>query len=131
MNPRYLSWLPLALALSCGGTGTPAALDTGGGDRTGLDGMVRRGPIQPVCRMGVSCDAPFSAAFEVRQTQQVVARFRSDSAGHFLVYLAPGRYTVVPDTSAHLLGAIWQTRDVTVGPNGLTHVELAFDTGIR
>jgi hypothetical protein len=98
---------------------------------TGLEGVVRRGPIMPVCREGEPCDAPFSAAFEIRDGQQVVARFRSDSTGHFLATVIPGDYTVVPDSSAPLLGASYQTRAVTVGPHGLTHVDLAFDTGIR
>ena len=131
MSLRSLAWAPiLTLALGCGTGNNPAALNSAR-DRTGLEGFVRRGPITPVCRLDQPCDAPFSAAFEARQEQQVVARFRSDSVGHFLVYLAPGRYTVAPDSAAPLLGALWQTRDVIVGSDGLTHVALEFDTGIR
>lgn len=74
--------------------------------------------------------APFSASFDVRQGERVVARFQSDAAGRFLVPLAPGTYTVVPDASAPLL-ARSQVHEVTVGPSGLTHVEWDFDTGIR
>jgi hypothetical protein len=97
---------------------------------TGLEGTVRRGPIQPVCRVGVPCDAPFSAAFEVLQGQRLVARFRSDSAGAYRVRLEPGAYTVVADSGA----PIWpqgQARQVTVGPTGLTHFDITLDTGIR
>jgi hypothetical protein len=38
---------------------------------------------------------------------------------------------VVPDSSAPLLGAVDQVQPVMVAPDGLTHVELSFDTGIR
>jgi hypothetical protein len=48
-----------------------------------------------------------------------------------VVHLAPGDYTIVPDSSAPLLGVLWQTQAVVVGSAGLTHVELDFDTGIR
>jgi hypothetical protein len=66
----------------------------------------------------------------VWQSEQVMARFQSDAAGHFLVLLPPGTYAVVPDASAPAL-ARSQVHTVTVGPNGLTHVDLTFDTGIR
>jgi len=97
---------------------------------TGLEGTVVRGPIQPVCRVGQPCDAPFSAGFQVWQQQRHVAVFRSDSAGHYQVQLNPGAYTVVADSGA----PIWprgQSRMVTVGPTGFTHVDLTFDTGTR
>ncbi|MGH7531718.1 MAG: hypothetical protein ACREL4_00385 [Gemmatimonadales bacterium] len=97
---------------------------------TGLEGSVLRGPIQPVCRVGEPCDAPFSTTLQARQGQQLVARFRSDSAGHYQVLLAPGAYTITADSGA----PIWpsqQPHDVTVGPVGLTQADLTFDTGIR
>ena len=97
---------------------------------TGLQGTVRRGPIQPVCQVDVPCDAPFSADFQVRQEQVLVARFRSDSAGAYRVRLYPGTYTVAADSGA----PIWpqgQSRQVTVGPVGMTHLDIALDTGIR
>ena len=131
MRPRYLPWL-LPLVLGCTSAENPAAADTTGlSSSTGLEGVVRRGPIQPVCWPDESCDAPFSAHFDVRSGDRVIAHFRSDSAGHFLVRLAPGDYTIVPDSLAPLLGAIWQAHAVVVGSAGLTHVELDFDTGIR
>ncbi len=97
---------------------------------TGLTGTVRRGPITPVCQVGVPCDAPFAAGFQVWQGSRFVAGFQSDSAGHYLVLLAPGAYTVVPDSTAPIFPK-GQTRQVTVGPVGLTHLDLEFDTGIR
>lgn len=131
MTSRFLPWL-LPLAVGCTNAENPAASDTTGlSPSTGLEGVVRRGPIQPVCRPDEPCDAPFSARFDVWSGERLIAHFRSDSAGHFVVRLAPGEYTVVPDSSAPLLGAMWQTHAVVVGSAGLTHVELDFDTGIR
>lgn len=128
---RYLPWL-LPLTFGCTSADDSANLDaTGSSLSTGLEGTVRRGPIQPVCRPDQPCDAPFSARFEVRSGERHIAYFRSDSAGDFEVRLAPGEYTVAPDSFAPLLGAIWQTKAVVVGSAGLTHVEFDFDTGIR
>jgi hypothetical protein len=97
---------------------------------TGLEGTVLRGPIQPVCRVGEACDAPFSGRFQVWQQQHLVAQFRSDSAGHYQVALMAGAYVVVADSGAPIWPAR-QAHDVVVGTVGLTHLDLDFDTGIR
>jgi hypothetical protein len=127
-NRHPLSLLLVALALAC--TSQPSGSLLAQNQRTGLEGMVRRGPIQPVCRVGEPCDAPFSAAFQVWQQQHLVTKFQSDSIGHYRVLLAPGAYTIVADSGA----PIWpprQAHDVTVGSVGLTSLDLDFDTGIR
>jgi hypothetical protein len=99
---------------------------------TGLTGIVMRGPVTPVCRVDVPCDAPFSATFMVEQDGRRVAQFQSDAAGQFTVYLKPGTYMVVPAADAPIIGASLQRKSVTVGDNGmLTVVRLTFDTGIR
>jgi len=103
---------------------------TGPALSSGLEGTVRRGPITPVCQVDVPCDAPFSAYFEVLQGSRLVTRFQSDSAGNYRVFLAPGTYTIFPDSGAPIFPQ-GQTRDVAVGPVGLTHLNLEFDTGIR
>lgn len=118
----------LALTLGCGtvGCGAPTAPSD-----TGLVGTVVRGPVQPVCRVDLPCDAPFSASFAVQQGDRVAGTFRSDSQGHFEVLLAPGMYVVFPDPDAPIISPRAQTKEVVVGPNGLTSVLLHFDTGIR
>ncbi len=124
-------WATLLLAVGAcsGGSSIPVNPGAGGRYATGLEGTVRRGPIQPVCREGEACeDAPFQAGFTLRQDGHVVAPFASDSTGHFLVYAAPGAYLVVPDEP---IGIGPQTPEVTVLAEGLTHVDLGFDTGIR
>ena len=100
------------------------------GDSTGLVGTVTRGPITPVCRVGVPCDAPFAASFTVTRQTLVVAHFQSDSAGHYEVLLAPGAYTVTPDSGSPVFPK-GQAKVATVGPVGLTRLDLQFDTGIR
>jgi hypothetical protein len=122
----------LALLIATSGCAKGGALPlqegVGGVDRTGLEGTVSRGPTQPVCREGEPCDAPLQAGFTLQQDGQVVARFATDDAGHFLVYAAPGRYVMVPDERT---GIGPDALEVTVGAEGLTHVNLTFDTGIR
>jgi len=99
---------------------------------TGLTGVVVRGPVTPVCRVDVPCDAPFSATFNVERNGRRVTEFQSDTAGQFTVFLEPGTYTVVPNTDAPVISPSLQTKSVTVADNGtLTVVRLMFDTGIR
>ena len=99
---------------------------------TGLTGVVMRGPVTPVCRIDVPCEAPFSATFNVERNARRVTQFQSDSAGQFTVFVAPGTYTVVPSGDAPVISPASQIKAVTVEDNGmLTVVRLTFDTGIR
>jgi len=99
---------------------------------TGLTGIVTRGPVTPVCRIDIPCDAPFSASFIVQQNGRAVATFRSAQMGQFTVFLGPGGYTIVPNADAPIIVPTAQTRSVTVADTGtLTVVRLMFDTGIR
>lgn len=123
---RIAGIIALPLILATAGCGSPAAPAD-----TGLSGTVVRGPIQPVCTISLPCDAPFSAGFTVQRGTTRVAAFRSDAQGHFEVRLSPGSYVVVPDADAPVISPKSQTKEATVGPNGLTIVELHFDTGIR
>ena len=99
---------------------------------TGLTGVVIRGPVTPVCRIDVPCDAPFSATFSAERSGRRVTQFQSDAAGQFTVVLAPGVYTIVPAADAPIISPTTQGKSVTVVDNGmLTVVRLTFDTGIR
>jgi hypothetical protein len=118
----------LAISGCSGGGAIPVQPGTGSGEKTGLDGTVRIGPIQPVCHENEPCDAPLETGFSLQQEGRVVARFASDSAGHFLVYAAPGVYVIVPDQP---IGIGSQAPEVRVRAEGLTIVSLTFDTGIR
>jgi hypothetical protein len=118
--------LCLALVLLPAGCGSPTAPLA-----TGLTGTVWRGPVAPVCAFNQPCEAPFSAGFTVQRGTARVAGFRSDAQGHFEVRVSPGNYVVVPDADAAIISPKAQTKDVTVSDNGLTMVDLHFDTGIR
>lgn len=98
---------------------------------TGLAGVVRRGPVTPVCALNVPCDEPFSATFTVRQGDRTVTTFRSDTQGRFETRLPAGVYVVVPASDAPIIAPASQAKQVEVGPSGLTNVVLQFDTGIR
>ena len=112
------------LALGCGSTPVSP-------DGPGLEGLVARGPITPVCDPSVSCDAPFAADFEVLRNNVPVASFRSSAAGYYRVSLQPGNCVVRPAPTAPLLHPTTQTRAVEIQPAGWTRVDLLFDTGIR
>jgi hypothetical protein len=120
--------LVVALAATIASSACAAAAPS---PATGLTGTVVRGPITPVCRIDVPCEAPFSAGFTVEQNGRRVAAFRSDAAGQFTVWLDPGAYSVVPDADAPVIAPRSQSKRVTVGDTGLTTVRLTFDTGIR
>ena len=120
------------LLLIAGLVAVPACSSTAPSPATGLTGVVMRGPITPVCRVDIPCDAPFAASFTAEQNGRRVAQFQSDAAGQFTVYLTPGAYTVVPAPDAPIISASSQRKSVTVADTGtLTVVRLAFDTGIR
>lgn len=126
MRVAFSSLVALALtaAIACDEPLSPTAI-------TGLTGVVVRGPITPVCRIQVPCDAPFSADFSVEQNGRRVTQFRSNADGRFTVMLASGIYRVVPDPEAPIIVPQLQAKTVEVGPVGLTEVRLEFDTGIR
>ena len=119
--------LPL-VALFIGGCGSGTRPDR---VLVRVDGRVVRGPIQPVCQVDISCDAPFSAGFSVRQGGDTVAHFQSDTDGRFTVRLEPGVYLVVPDADAPIFSPRQQTKPLTIPDADSTTVELSFDTGIR
>lgn len=98
---------------------------------TGLTGTMMRGPVTPVCQVSVPCDEPLTADFDVLRNGRKVSSFRSDAEGRFIVRLEPGVYTIVPGPDTPIMNAAAQAKSVTVNAEGLTEVQLLFDTGIR
>ena len=98
-------------------------------DGLGLEGVIRRGPVTPVCRPDIPCEVPFAGRFLALRGSQVVTRFASDSNGRFRVNLAPGDYLIAPVAGAPVMPD--QRHPVTVPDSGVAVVELEFDTGIR
>lgn len=128
MITRTATALLIATTACSSGAALPVQPGTAGLEKTGLEGTAYRGPVQPVCREGEPCDAPLQAGFTLQQDGHIVVHFASDSTGHFLVYAAPGTYVVVPDEP---IGIGPQAPEVTIVAEGLTHLDLTFDTGIR
>ena len=94
---------------------------------SGLAGHVTKGPLTPVCRVGVPCSGPAANVTIVflRGGRQA-ARTSTDHAGKYRLALAPGRYTV---RFAIGMRSSPTTAHVPVGRFG--HVDFSIDTGIR
>lgn len=101
---------------------------TGGGSAT-LSGTVTEGPVQPVCRINVPCEAPVANHELVADDQQghQVASTKTDAQGDYTLHLSPGHYTLtlVPRIG---LGVGTASVDVVGGAN---HYNLSVDTGLR
>lgn len=101
--------------------------DTAGG----IEGLVLLGPTCPgPLRQGQVCERPYETSITVLDQQgREVTRFQTAADGTFRVPLAPGTYTLHPESPGLLPRASEQ--QVTVEPGKLTHVEIRYDTGIR
>jgi hypothetical protein len=99
---------------------------------SGLHGIVTKGPITPVCRVGTPCSAPAQVTLIFRRTTGVtrVYRTRTTTAGIYRITLPAGYYTV---TIAEPIGIDRTVRParihVRVGYND--KLDFRIDTGIR
>ncbi len=98
---------------------------------SGLHGTVSRGPITPVCRVGVPCSAPAVGAVLVfSRTGRADVRVRTGVGGRYSVHLDPGYYTVAISPVPQIGFGLRPTRvHVAAGVDG--HIDLSVDTGIR
>ena len=100
---------------------------------SGVQGVVLRGPVTPVCRAELPCSAPVAGALVVvrRPTATVAAaRGRTDTKGRFSFALAPASY-VVSVTMGRATALRTHQRRVQVQSGRFTAVKFVFDTGIR
>ena len=110
----------LAVAGSAASTTTPS----------GLRGVVLRGPITPVCTVGVPCDAPAVGVVLVfSRSGNVVARITTNRNGAYRLALRPGRYGVT--TARRTIGSGLTPRSVFVPRGRVARVDFKLDTGIR
>jgi hypothetical protein len=94
-----------------------------------LHGLVMRGPIQPVCRVGKPCSEPAAHVVLVFLGRSgVAARVRTDAHGRYAVRLAPGAYSVVASPRLRIGSGVRPGRFVLRGPRRL---DFDIDTGIR
>lgn len=118
---RGVAWLAMITACA-----SPTSADT-----VAVDGTILRGPLQPVCQVGQSCDGPLVADFVVARNGRAVLTFRTDAAGRFAITLAPGNYQVIPSADAPIIGAGTVSQPLVVVAPETRGVTLQFDTGIR
>ncbi|MGB2952257.1 MAG: hypothetical protein WBB74_02555 [Gaiellaceae bacterium] len=93
--------------------------------RSGLYGVVTRGPISPVCVAGKPCDGPaVGVKLTFVRSGVVVASVRTGEHGRYRIRLAPGRYSV---RGPHTI----EPGAVKVPSTRFRHVDFSYDTGIR
>ena len=114
------------LALCCAfAAGTASAVGS-----SGVGGVLYRGPITPVCRVGVPCDEPAPGVTIVFARAGHAFRAQTGARGRFSLVLKPGVYAVrVVPMSA--IGSRVSPRLVRVPVGGWARVRLTLDTGIR
>ena len=111
-----------ALALGCG--------SAGGGTTTGLRGLVKRGPITPVCRVNKPCFAPAPGVkLFFSRSGKVFATATTDKKGWYHVSLKPGRYSV--RTNKRAFESKPQPATATVPSDRVARRDFMLDTGIR
>ena len=118
-----VAYLLLVLLAACRSSSV-AALNSG------IQGQVLIGPMCPVMRQDQPCpDQPFEATIKVLSAngrQHTV--FRSDGHGRFQLALAPGTYTLAPETQGI---AYAEQQTVEVLPDQFVSVTISYDSGIR
>jgi len=123
----------LALLAAAAIAGVAAALAAAGSGpgKSGLYGVVMRGPVTPVCMAGTPCDEPaknFTLIFTPAHGG-AATRVKTDSSGAYRVKLKPGRYNVATTTKG--LGSAIEPASVTIRSGRCSKVDFAVDTGIR
>jgi len=114
-----------ALTLGCGSAGS-----AGTGTAAGLRGLVKRGPIMPVCRIGVPCDEPARGVKLVfSRSGKVVATATTNQKGWYRVTLRPGRYAV--RTNRRGFERKTSPSAATVRSDRFARRDFHIDTGIR
>ncbi len=86
--------LALVAALGLAASLATTGLSGGATPLNGLYGLVKKGPIVPVCREGEPCDAPVQVTLVFSRRGKAVARTRSRKDGSYRIGLAAGIYAV-------------------------------------
>jgi hypothetical protein len=115
-----------ALTLGCGSAGSAGS----SGTASGLRGLVKRGPITPVCRINVPCDEPARGVKLVfSRSGNVVATATTNQKGWYRVTLSPGRYSV--RTNRPGVQRKTTPSAATVPSDRFARRDFHIDTGIR
>ena len=122
MRPTLaLCLIAMSLAAVAGASAAPS--------RSGLSGTVSRGPITPVCREGVACDAPAPYLVLTFSRQGHVRITRTDRQGAYRIELPAGMYSV--RTNAGRFGQRPHPATVHVRAGQTDTLNFTIDTGIR
>jgi hypothetical protein len=113
----------LALVLVAGAQATPP--------RGTLTGVVRRGPISPVCAAEQPCDGPaVDVALAFVRSGTTIGRAVTNGAGRYRLRLPAGAY-VVRRASASSPDRRLEPKRARVYAGRVTRVDFSIDTGIR
>jgi hypothetical protein len=97
---------------------------------SGIEGHIEIRPVRSVQRGGDANSAPYQATVTVLDGGgNTVTTFTSDEQGNFRAPLAPGTYTLRPESTARYPRA--STRSVVVAPRAFTRVDIVYDSGRR
>lgn len=120
-----------SLALCAGAaTGSPTGPRAGSTVSSGLYGVVRRGPVQPVCRVDDPCDEPAAGArLRFLRAGRLVLQVVTGPKGGYRARLRAGTYAVRTDQKP--FGAIPSPATVRVFAGRFRRVNFSIDTGIR
>lgn len=97
--------------------------------RSGLTGVVMRGPITPVCQEGVPCEAPARVTLVFSRPGHQAARVRTCADGSYRIRLLPGRYAV--RTTEPAFERRVEPARVTVLRGRFARADFRIETGIR
>jgi hypothetical protein len=106
-----------------------AASASAASPRSGLYGTVRRGPITPVCRVGVACDAPAPKVILTFSRTGLVRKTQANEQGAYRIGLPPGIYSV--RTNSKTFGQTPHPARVHVRAGHSDKIVFTIDTGIR
>jgi hypothetical protein len=96
-----------------------------------LTGVVKRGPIAPVCVAEQPCDEPAkNVALLFSRAESVVARVVTDGQGRYRIRLRAGLYSVRRPGAATFDRKLEPSR-VKVYAGKVRNVDFSIDTGIR
>lgn len=114
----------LVAAVACG-----AATGNADRPRTGLHGLVTKGPLSPVCGLDLPCEGPApDMRLVFSRNGAVVARTTTRADGIYRIRLRPGTYAVRVGQPRR--GAT-KPATATVPRSGFRRVNFFVDTGIR
>jgi hypothetical protein len=94
-----------------------------------LHGTVMRGPITPVCKVGVPCDGPAAHVTLFFKRSGTTTSASTDAQGHYRLKLKAGLYTV--RTNQKVFGTTPKPDTVRVYASRDRRVDFFVDTGIR